>query len=200
MLNKVLNHCPVSLDQGRFTWRHNNILRHILEVARTGLIRDDNTPIDPVIYCDLPGDTDASVMPARPSRSTIPLECTQTDLIPDLCIFWKEEKKLLILELTLPFETNLSRAHDFKRDKYAPLVSDIESNNYNVVFLPVEVGSRGFIDKENMQRLKKFVSMCSKPVSAKCFRDKLASLAIISSFVIYSAKEEPVWECHNALS
>ena len=191
-LHHVLNHCSVALDQGRFTWRHNNVLRHIVEVARSGIHRNVEVVSDTVIYSDLAGD-------ARPSRSTIPLECTQTNLIPDICIFWKRDKKLLVIELTVPFETNLHKANDFKSNKYASLISDIEAKDYTVVFMPIEIGSRGFISKENAHRLKKILSLCGKPVSLKTFRDKLASLAITSSFVIYSAKEEPVWECQNPL-
>ena len=148
---------------------------------------------DTVIYSDLAGD-------ARPARSTIPLECTQTNLIPDICIFWKRDKKLLVIELTVPFETNLHKANDFKSNKYASLISDIEANDYTVVVMPIEIGSRGFISKDNAHRLKK-PSPCvgTMNVSSKTFRDKLASLAITSSFVIYSAKEEPVWKCQNPL-
>ena len=36
-----------------------------------------------------------------------------------------------MFELTCPFDTNIERSHDFKREKYAPLVEDL-SRNYKV--------------------------------------------------------------------
>jgi hypothetical protein len=48
----VLNNCPLSLNQGRYTWRHNSILRHTLTTL-TGLIDDSNMQI----FSDLAGFT-----------------------------------------------------------------------------------------------------------------------------------------------
>ena len=55
-LHHVLNHCSIALDQGRFTWRHNNVLHHIVEVARSGIHRNAEVVSDTVIYSDLAGD------------------------------------------------------------------------------------------------------------------------------------------------
>ena len=189
-LHHVLNFCPLSLEQGRFTWRHNNVLRHIMQVAHDTLKDKDNC----IIQCDLKDKETPRL------KTTIPLECTVTDLIPDMCILKKNENKLLILELSVPFETNLDKAHAYKSNKYAPLVSDIEQNGFQVIYLPIEIGSRGFISNDNLNRLKRFLSFCDNPVTLKVFRNKLSSLAVISSFVIFHAKEEPSWECRNHLS
>ena len=132
-------------------------------------------------------------------RSTIPVTCTQTNLIPDLCIVWTKQRKILIIELTVSFELNIEKAHNYKCNKYAPLVSDIETNNYEVTYLAIEIGSRGFISTDNAARLRKMLSLCGKSCSVKHICAKLAKLAIVSSFVIYKAKEEPTWECHVPL-
>ena len=71
-LHHVLNFCPISLDQGRFTWRH-NILRHIMQVAHDTFKDKDYC----IIQCDLKDNE------TPPLKTTIPLECTATDLIPD---------------------------------------------------------------------------------------------------------------------
>ena len=195
-LHHVLNHCPISLEQGRFTWRHNNLLRHFLEIVQSGLLKGENVLDDPQVYCDL----NFSGKTKESGRSTIPVSCTQTDLIPDLCVVWSEERKLLIMELTVPFDLNIQKAHTYKCNKYASLVSDIERNNFTVTFLAIEIGSRGFISSENEGRLKKLLSLCGKPCTVKQLCRKLANLAIVSSFVIYKAKEEPTWECHVPLA
>lgn len=191
-LNHVLNCCKNFLDQGRYTWRHNNILNYIIKVSRAGFSRSDQDP--PTIIHDIPG------CPGFASGSTIPTECSPTNLIPDLCIFWKELRKLVILELSVPFETNISNAHSFKSNKYAPLISDIQGNDFEVSYFAIEIGSRGFISQENLARLKTFLSFVNKPVPFKLFRDNLSKLAVISSFVIYHAKHENTWNKCNILN
>ena len=89
--------------------------------------------------------------------TTVPINCSVTNLIPDLCLFSENDngKNLLILELTVPFELNIEKAHIRKSNKYAALISDIDSNNINTDFIALEIGSRGYISPENMKSLKK---------------------------------------------
>ena len=141
-LHHVLNNCKVFLDQGRYTYRHNSVLKHIISVARSGLSKSDPDR-NVSIFHDIPGEAGFS------KGTTIPTECSPTNLIPDLVIFWKNIKKVFILELTVPFEHGIDRAHQFKSNKYAPLVSDIQNNNYDVTYIAIEIGSRGFISSNN---------------------------------------------------
>ena len=167
----------------------------MLEIVQSGLSKKKNGSNSPQVYCDLNFDGQTKEL----GRGTIPVLCTQTDLVPDLCVVWTNERKMLIVELTVPFELNIEKAHTYKSNKYAPLVSDIESNQFEVTYLAIEVGSRGFISSENAGRLKQMISTCGKSCTLKQAREKLAKLAIVSSFVIYKAKEEPTWECHVPL-
>ena len=107
--------------------------------------------------------------------------------------------KLLILELSVPFETNIQKIHEYKERKYAPLISDIESNGYTVQYFPIEVGSRGYISPDNTKRLKTILTEFGKPINFKSFRDSISKLAVTSSFVIYYAKNNPKWETANPL-
>ena len=189
-LHHVLNNCKVFLDQGRYTYRHNSVLKYIISVARLGLVNNTESSI----HHDIPGETGFS------GGTTIPTVCLPTNLIPDLVIYWKDIKKLLIFELTVPFEHGIDKAHQSKTNKYAPLVSDIQDNDFDVTFIAFEVGSRGFISQDNCQRLKSFLSCVGASVSFKEFRDRISKLAIISSFVIYHAKGERSWEQCNLLN
>ena len=192
-LHHVLNNCKVFLDQGRYTYRHNSVLKHIISVARSGLSKSD--PDGNVsIFHDIPGEAGFS------KGTTIPTECSPTNLIPDLVIFWKNIKKVFILELTVPFEHGIDRAHQFKSNKYAPLVSDIQNNNYDVTYIAIEIGSRGFISRDNCHRLKQFLRAVSATSSFKDFRDKLSKLSVVASFIIYHAKEERSWDQCNLLN
>ena len=187
-LNHVLNACPLFLEQGRYTWRHNNILAYLVNVALKG-----SSP-DLVVTHDIPNIQGYSPV------TTIPRSCTQTNLRPDLCLYRERDKKLLLFELTIPFELGIERAHKYKADKYASLITDIQNNGYEVQLLAVEIGSRGFISQDNAQRLKSFLSFFTpKPAKFKELRDDLSQKAVVSSFVLYCAKNEAAWEDYSLL-
>ena len=89
----VLNNCPVSLDQGRYTWRHNNVIHYILSCLDTDKVS---------VFSDLPGHTTAN-------GGSVPLEICVTPLKPDITILDKKNKTFNIFELTCPLETNIKK-------------------------------------------------------------------------------------------
>ena len=124
----------------------------------------------------------------------MPNECTQTNLCPDICVLWKNLNKVLLFELSVPFELSIDKMHNYKTQKYTPLQLDIETNGYDVTLICLEIGSRGFVSHGNEARLKELLSLIERPVKFKKARHSLSRLAVISSFVIYSAKNEPSWD------
>lgn len=175
----VLSHCSISLEQGRFMWRHDNILRYMYDTICTNLKDPNNTKVT----VDLEG--------LKTTNTTVPMQCTITDMRPDMCII-ENSKTLTIVELTVPLETNAATAHNFKTNKYAGMVLDIESNGFQVNLLCIEIGARGYINADNQNRLKSLIKLCSG-IKYKDFRNNLCKLASLSSFVIYHAKEDPTW-------
>ncbi len=83
--------------------------------------------------------------------------------------------------------------HDYKVAKYQSLISDIENNSFTVEYHAIEIGSRGYISKENSTRLKKVHKSMAINTPYKKFQNSISKLAIISSFVIFHAKTEPTW-------
>ena len=106
----------------------------------------------------------------------------------------------MIIELTVPFETNINKAHENKSNKYAPLMNDIIANGYEVDFFAIEIGSRGYINSENNSSLKKMRKLLKISTPLNKLKNCLSKLAIISSFVIFHAKSEPSWESPPFLS
>ena len=188
-LHHILNHCSVSLEQGRFTWRHNNILQHIYKTITSGFHPDNS----PEILCDIKKF-------AKGKPTTVPIECSVTNLIPDLYLFWKACKKVVIIELTVAFELNIEKAHKRKVDKYTALVLDIKSKGFECDIIGLEIGSRGYVSPDNQQRPKSILKLCNNPVSFKNFRDDLSKLSILSSFSIYHAHKEPSRDNYPLLS
>ena len=74
----ILSGCSTSLEQGRFTWRHDSVLLHL-----TGKV-----PPSISMYADLNG------------PATLPLDLSVSSCRPDLVI--TENDSVYILELTIP--------------------------------------------------------------------------------------------------
>ena len=137
-LNHILNCCVVSLDQGRYTYRHDSILNYIQKCL-------DNTKY--TCYTDIQGHQ-------TQGGGTLPPDIIVTTLKPDIVVIDKKTKTLDIFELTVPGETRISTAHNLKFEKYQHFISDIQA--YRVSVHPFEVGSHtGYISRENKDRLKK---------------------------------------------
>ena len=106
----------------------------------------------------------------------------------------ESEKVVVMLELTCPFDTNIERSHNFKREKYAPLVEDI-SRHFKVFYFPIEVSVRGQVLKGNRARFKAFLfRCCQEPRKSQGAIMKICSkAALLSSFSIFCARKEPTW-------
>ncbi|XP_072042835.1 uncharacterized protein [Amphiura filiformis] len=92
-LQHVLNNCKVMLQQGRYTWRHNSVLRIILDTLRE--VSDSSW----TFYCDLAG-------ACKVAGTTIPPDILATQQRPDLVLVNRPSKKIIVIELTIPFEQN----------------------------------------------------------------------------------------------
>ena len=77
------------------------------------------------------------------SALTIPPEVLVTLSRPDLFIHYPEANVIKIIELTVPFETNIEKDDTFKTNKYATLIQDIEDKQISSELTCVEVGCRG---------------------------------------------------------
>ena len=140
---------------------------------------------DVVINCDMGNMNGAS---------TVPVSCTVTDLIPDICLFSNVDNKLTVIELTIPFELNIESAHERKCNKYSSLLSDIEANGISTEFIGLEIGARGFINSDNEKRLKQIFKLGKNNDSFKNFKLNISKLSINSSFVIFTVRNEPEWD------
>ena len=74
-----------------------------------------------------------------------PPEIAATLQRPDIVIFSRALRQVILIELTVPLEYRVCVAHERKRNRYLPLLSLCQSNGWNATHFPVEVGSRGFV-------------------------------------------------------
>ena len=178
-LEHILNWCPVALDEGRFTWRHNSVLSHM---AKTLLA---SNPENLQIFADLPG--------LWLNGGTVPPDILITKFRPDLVIINRKDKKIELMELTCCYEKNISQAHIRKTDKYNELKTDIQKKGWIVNLTPYEVGSRGQITKKNKESIIKVLKRnCIKTNNSKLFKE-ISKISLLCSYSIFQAHNVPSW-------
>ena len=170
-----LSGCKVSLDQKRYTWRHDNLIRYIVECVDTARF---------TVYSDIPGFQ-------TPNGGSIPAAMCVTLLKPDVVIVDEKLRKVHMFELTVNWESNCLKNNRYKMDKYAHFLTDITT--YTPSITAFEVGVRGHISDDNMKRLHKLHRFVKKTIKLKTFTNNLSSLAVNSSFFIYTCRKNPVW-------
>ena len=73
-----------------------------------------------------------------------------------------EVKKVLLIELTVPrgCQSSFKAAFDRKTAKYAQLALDLEDRGWKVSNLPLEIGTRGSVDKRNATNIETISNLC----------------------------------------
>ena len=180
-LAHILSNCTTALDQGRFTWRHDSVLKTIVTFiqlkSRVGLS----------LFSDLSGFQ-------SPHGGVIPPHVLVTPLRPDIFLVNEVDRIAVLFELTCPWESNIERSHTFKEAKYAPLVADL-SHAFRVFHYSVEISARGFISKQNRARLKAFILKCCDVRNADITNlvKNCSKASLLASFSIFQARNEPSW-------
>ena len=121
---------------------------------------------------------------------------------PDVVVLNMEERRVVIFELTCPFDSNVNTAHDFKMGKYASLVNDLRGDGYVVDLFCVEVSVRGQISKANRARIKSFLlktTGLTRRVSVELIC-KMSRVSLLSSFTILCARDEASWQIDRSIT
>ena len=136
-----------------------------------------------------------------PHGGVIPPHVHVTNLRPDLFLVNESARVAVIMELTCPWDGNIQRSHEYKREKYAPLIEDM-SRGFTVFYFPIEVSVRGQISKGNRARFKAFLyRCCHDPRKNHAALMKSSSRAsLLASFSIFSARKEPSWRSPGLLT
>ena len=187
-LRHILNACPSALNQGRYTWRHDSVLRilkrHLLSFWQSPLtqstIKDRaNLSTQPYIRF-VPAGSASSRSTRRSthlysnnhhkrhplssskdlllnsndweflfdlgdSQLVFPPEIAVTTQRPDIVIFSRSKKAVLLVELTVPLEDRVAAGHTRKENRYAGLVQQCTENGWFARCFAVEVGCLGYV-------------------------------------------------------
>ena len=170
----ILNACKVSLDTGRYTWRHNCIVNYIVNSC------DEKF----TVYSDLPGHT-------APGGGSIPPELCVTVQKPDIVIIDKHKKSIHLFELTCPLEEHIDTRHMEKSNKYAHFVTDIAQ--YQCTVNAFEVSSKGFISSRNHGTLATLHSFMKPTVKLTHFKKNISALSLTASHQIFICRNDPTF-------
>ena len=187
-LHHILSNCNSALEQGRYTWRHDSVLRTIFDFigpkVREGF----------EMFADLSGH-------GAGNGGTIPPDVLVTNQRPDIFLINRVLIKVILFELTVPWDMNINGSHDFKTRKYASLIGDLE-RLFSVEAYCFEVSVRGLVSKANKARLKSFLlnSTGLRRASAVSLITNVSKAALLGSFAIFSARNEASWNVGRDLS
>ncbi|CAC5417465.1 unnamed protein product [Mytilus coruscus] len=164
-LEHVLSSCRTALKDGRYTWRHDQVLREIAAVLDTHRRKKTKIEKGPKFINFIKGGGESSrntyskasgiIATANDwemqadvgGKTTFPREILITTLRPDIVLWSRISRQVILVELTVPWETRLEEAHERKLAKYQELVTDIQEKNWRTWYFPVEVGCRGFVSQ-----------------------------------------------------
>ena len=180
----ILNNCNHMLD--RYLWRHNNIIRMIITALENSHASKSK---EFLITADIEGYLTAG--------GTVPPDVIPTVQKPDIVVTFPAAKKIILFELTVPFETNIDKSHKLKVDRYASLVGDLTDTGYKASLIPFEIGSRGLITKANKARLNHLLRIVKSETKYKCLKDDISKKSLTSSFSIFQSRHEKEWNVHS---
>ena len=143
------------------------------------------------VYADLEGKTI--------NGGTVPPVIVPTQQKPDLCFVDFNKKEIFVIELTIPFETNIQQAHRRKLDRYAGLIHDITEAGWKPTLLCIEIGSRGLITPDNKKRLMDMMKLCKCKIRYSHLRNDILKTVLFGSYVIFYSRSEHTWQSQQYL-
>lgn len=216
-LSHILAGCYYSLTSERYTWRHDSVLLtlsraiepHILSLNS---IATPTTPIPSISHSFVTSgkSTTSKVQPLHKQhllssandwqlmvdflyeQITFPPEIYASNQRPDIIIFSRSLKRVLIVELTVPADENIQAAHIRKTARYTELSHSINhSTEWNASIHPIEVGARGFV-AHSMNSFLRSIGFSSRLASSTCKNISLVTARC--SYHIWLSRDKKSWK------
>ncbi|KAL0186294.1 hypothetical protein M9458_017964, partial [Cirrhinus mrigala] len=176
-LKHILVGCKTSLTQGRYTWRHNQVLKCLADKLECKRVFINSQPVtnqkvlrhQPLFVREgdkrrvSPANQDPSALNAArdwqmrvdlDQRLIFPPEIATTALRPDIVLWSNSCQLAYIIELTVPWEDALEEAFEHKKLRYSNIAAEAENKGWKIRVRPVEVGCRGFVASTTAKLLR----------------------------------------------
>ncbi|XP_065191376.1 uncharacterized protein LOC135822521 isoform X1 [Sycon ciliatum] len=215
----VLGACRVALDQGRYTWRHDNVLGVIvrnmreeirIRTAANTVQTENSNELDFISFCKA-GEKPVRVQPRRKlvttdllsaasdwkllvdsvsAKISFPSCVALTTLRPDIVLYSTSRRIVFWMELTVCAEDRFSVSNSRKDRRYADLADQCRANGWQVVSFSVEVGVRGFIP-DSLRRALKALGFSNRRIKFIC--NLCSKTSLRSSYIIWLRRQQKHW-------
>nr|XP_055028991.1 uncharacterized protein LOC129418090 [Misgurnus anguillicaudatus]XP_055035306.1 uncharacterized protein LOC129423146 [Misgurnus anguillicaudatus] len=163
-LEHILSCCPKALGEGRYTWRHNQVLKVVADTIFTAIQESKHlVPVKHNISFVRAGEKPQGVRKASTGllatardwklhadlgrQLKFPEHIARTSQRPDLVLTSDSTKQVVLMELTVPWEDRMEEAFERKKAKYLELVQACRESGWRARCEPIEVGCRGFLSQ-----------------------------------------------------
>ncbi|XP_066299893.1 uncharacterized protein [Branchiostoma lanceolatum] len=206
----ILSGCKTALTQGRYRWRHDKVLStiaSILEVERKKK-RNVETRRGPVITFVREGEKSRPATAARAGNSILQKakswdlrvdlgrrlhfpSVVHTRLRPDAVLWSEEGKKIVLIELTVPWEERCEEAYERKKNKYQDLLQECRDKGWQAWLFPIEIGCRGF-PAQSVWKMMTALGIAGK--DRKTAIRRMGEAAERASCWLWNRREEVCWK------
>ena len=205
----ILGACRISLNQGRYTFRHDSVLKVIFNYISAFL--SSKGPSKPKRIHEVkfvkPGErftkknskyegllllsNDWISLVDLDNNYVFPPHIALTAMRPDIVIYSNTIKRIIILELTCPCEENMSKWHSEKFQKYLALIEQIKYGGWVVDFFAVEVGARGYCSTSLLTAVHK---LGFSPKLQHSLIKESSKTSLTCSFCIWLTRDGVSWD------
>jgi hypothetical protein len=212
-LNHILSSCSFSLQNGRYTWRHDSILMAMVHTLKSLLQTTNAQKVKTVTRGSLYTHFVRSGQknPPKPTNSSkdgllsqandwemlydyphmvFPAQICATNQRPDIVIWSKSKLQVFLIELTCPAEENILSSSVRKEARYESLRSEILAQGWSARVFTVEVGARGFPAQSVTSCFRK-LGLSSRETTKLLKR--LSTVASKCSYTIWLARNAKSW-------
>ena len=211
--------CYFSLNNKRFNWRHDNVLRVIAKALLDQLEKFNNKDTKPVTkeWVNFKSSESSYRKPAFKIKKessfetavdwklmwdedSLPAQFPQhifsTAERPDMVVWSESVKEVILIELTVGDESNFSDQVVRKEARYnRELIPGIKSNGWKATLFTVEIGCRGLWHHTAPALLNYFGL---KKRTKKQALDEAALVALRCSYTIWLARNNKKWSvCYD---
>ena len=203
--------CKIALSQGRYTWRHDQVLGKLAEVLEECRRGSKGSPAESHTSFVMEGGGQRNIRPREISRPfspdqewdmrvdlkkqlRFPTEITITSLRPDIVVWSTKARAVHLIELTVPSEEGIEAAFERKKAKYSELAAECREAGWKATIYPVEVGCRGYVG-QSATRLLRDAGVTGGKLR-KAIKD-LAEEAEKGSFWLWLRRKDRSWGKNN---
>ena len=174
-LRHVLSSCKYALAQGRYTWRHNQVLQILVEAMESACSKANARESVPQrrTYFLREGASQYARSKCKTLRRDLlenandwttaadiggmkhyPQVIQESGQRPDAVMASKKTDTIIVAELTVPWEDRMEQSNVLKEDRYSELTMDLIDKGYSVHFFAIEVGARGLVGRSSYTFLR----------------------------------------------